>query len=208
MSNKERKRMNIIRQIETRIETWLGKLPRLPKDARDWLGDNSWWLVIIFIVTIGVDALGSLAVVLSNLMPMGASYTAAYYSSATFLIFSTIKAMTSFGFSIIEIILLSVAIQPLRQRNKKGWVLVFAALLIHAIATIVGAVLSLNAFNFMVDIIFGALWLGFLAYFLFEIRGDFVRVVSTKKSTEKALKRATKKAVKTSVSGTSDKQKS
>lgn len=171
-----------IRRIEKRVRQWFRLLPRLPREVLDWLCANLWWLVVLFIAVIGVDAIGSFAVVLNNIFFVKTSSTALYYNSTMFLVFSTIRALASFIFSIIELCLLAFSIQPLRRQEKKGWVLVYAVLLIHILAIIAVAILSLNSFDFMVDIIFGALWLLFLAYFLFEVRDEFIHTISSKKS--------------------------
>ena len=180
--------MGYFSRLEKQFVKWFENLPRLPRETRDWLATNGWWLIIIFIAAIGVDAIGSLAAFAANVIPLGSSYVASYYGSATFIAFSATKMGLSFVFSAIEITLLALAIQPLRDRQKKGWVLVFAALLLHALAVVADAILTLNSFSFVVEIVFGVLWLGMLAYLLFEVRDEFSHVVVVKKAKHKKSK--------------------
>lgn len=179
-----------LNRLEKQIIKWFDNLPRFPREVRDWLGTNSWWLIIIFIAAIGVDAIWSLAAFVANIVPLGTSYVASYYGSATFVAFSTAKVGVSFVFGAIEITLLLLAIQPLKDKQKKGWVLVFVTLLLHSLAVFASAILTLNSFSFVVEIVFNAVWLGTLAYVLFEVREEFSRIVIRRKTSHKKSKKA------------------
>ena len=104
------------------------------------------------------------------------STVASYYVSTTFLTVTLIRSIVSLVFCVIEFILLIMAIRPLREKQKKGWVLMFGVLLLGAVSAVVSALITLSVFNFIQSIIFSALWLAISAYFLFEIRSEFAHV--------------------------------
>lgn len=171
--------MDFLSKLEQTILRWLKNAPHLPDSARKWCAENAWWVVAICAVAAGVGALGLVVALFNNMSALGSPF-AAYYASETLVAWATIKIAVKLGFTLVVCLLLALAIMPVRTKHKKGWVLFFCAWGLSALGVVVSAVLTLSTLNFLTDLIFGALWLGVWAYFLFEIHGQFIRVERTK----------------------------
>ncbi len=162
-------------KLEKTVFGWFKNVPGLPEGARKWLADNIWWIVIVGLVLTIISVLGSLAALSTRISVLGTVAASYYVSSVTssWLIVADIVALL---FMIAEAILLFFAIQPLREKQKKGWVLLFATWLLGAVALVVNALLGLSVLHFIVAILFGAIWLAISGYFLFEIHSQFAHV--------------------------------
>lgn len=171
--------MEFLSKLERTVLKWLKDAPHLPESARRWCGDNAWWIVAICAAGAGVGALGLVVALFSNLSALGSPF-ATYYASETLVAWATIKTAVKLGFTVLVCLLLVLAIMPVQTKQKKGWVLFFTAWIVSALGVVVSAVLTLSTLNFIIDLIFGALWLGVWAYFLFEIHGQFQRVERSK----------------------------
>jgi len=171
--------MDMLSQLERTVQGWLKGLPHLPLVVRKWLGDNIWWIVVIGAVLSGIAVLGLLIGLLTDLSALTTPYVS-YYASTTFVTWVIIKTIVTLVFTALECVLLAMAVTPLKEKQKKGWVLLFAVLLLGVISAVVGAILTLNAFSFITSIIFSAIWVAISAYFLFEIHGQFAHVERSK----------------------------
>ncbi len=167
--------MDALSKLERTIKGWLKDVPHLPAGVRTWLGDNVWWIVVIGTVLTGIGALGLLGALITHLTSLG-SPVVSYYASTTFVGWLIVNAAVGLFFTAIEFLLMAFAISPLKAKQKKGWVLLFASWLVAIIAMVVGAVLTLNPLGFVGNLIFGTLWIAVTAYFLFEIHGEFAHV--------------------------------
>lgn len=171
--------MEFLLKLEQVLHKWLKGAPHLPTSAHRWLGENIWWVTAVFAVAAGVGVLGLTLSFFRDLVAIGSPF-ASYYASETFVMWSAIQNAVKLAFTAVVCLLLALAIAPLRLRQQKGWVLAFAALLVSALGVVVSAVLTLSTLNFITNIIFGALWLGVWAYFIFEMRSQFVHVEQSK----------------------------
>lgn len=72
-------------------------------------------------------------------------------------------------FGAAGIIIEAMAISPLKVGRKKGWDLMFMAMLVGVLGGLISAVLSVRLF----DIVFQAIGLFIAGYFLFEVRNYF-----------------------------------
>jgi FtsH-binding integral membrane protein len=167
--------MQFLNKLERTVLGWFKGVPNLPTGARKWLGDNMWWIVLIGAILTGLGVLGSLAAI-SALLSVLDSVAVSYYTSTTVTSWAIVTGFVGLAFSIVEGVLLAVAVKPLKDKQKKGWVLLFATWLVGAIAVIVNSILSLNVFGFIIGILFGAVWAAISGYFLFEIHGQFAHV--------------------------------
>lgn len=181
--------MDILHKFEKKVLSWFKSAPNLPDGARKWLGDNIWWITLIGLILTVVSLLSLLAG-LNERVALLNSVVASYYTSSTVMSWAIVTAIVSSVFLILQGILLAMAIQPLKQKQKKGWVLLFGSWLVAGLAVVVSAVLTLSVFSFIINILFGAVWLAVIGYFLFEIHGQFAHVERSKgvKSAEKATK--------------------
>lgn len=182
--------MEILSKLERTVLGWLKSVPHLPTNARKWLGDNVWWIAVIGAVLGGIGVLGLIIALFGNISTLSSPFVS-YYASATFITWLIIQTIIGLVFAVIEFLLLAFAITPLKEKQKKGWVLLFAVWLVGAVSVVVNAILTLNPFSFITSIIFGALWLALSGYFLFEIHSQFAHVerskgVKSKPSAKKA----------------------
>lgn len=178
--------MELLSQLEHKIVSWFKAAPHLPEAGQKWLADNVWWIVVIGIVLSGMAILGLLFTVFGTLSVLG-GYGVSFYASTTFLVIVVIRSLVSLLFTGLNVALLAFAITPLKEKQKKGWVLLFIVWLLNAVSIVVSGVLTLSVFGFITTIIFGALGLAVAGYFLFEIHGQFAHVERSKgvKATKK-----------------------
>lgn len=171
--------MKLLSKLEQMVLGWLKSVPHLPIGVRKWLGDNAWWIAAIGAVLTGISALWLLVALFSNMALLGGPATA-YYASTTFVAWLVVTTLVSLVFAVLYCVLLSTSVSPLKEKQKKGWVLLFAVWLVGVLAVVVNAVLTLNPLTFITSIIFGALWLAVTGYFLFEIHGQFAHIEKSK----------------------------
>jgi len=152
-----------LRDTEVKIASWFHKTPSLPNSWRTWLAVNAWWLMIVAAVLVIATALGTLAEFL-------AVFTTQNLGNRLPWLFESLAGLI---FAIGQSIVLIMAIPPLRQMSKKGWVLLFVSLLILGISVVVDAILTFNLHDFIWGIIDGVIGLAIASYLLFEIRTYF-----------------------------------
>ena len=167
--------MEVLGKLERMVLGWLKSVPHLPAGGRKWLGENVWWIALVGAILSAISALFTLIGVLGVLSVVG-TVAATYYAASAFTGWAIVTGLVSLAFIVLEAVLLFIAVKPLQARQKKGWVLLFANWLLAAVSVVVSAVLSLNPFSFIFGIIFGAVWLAVIGYFLFEIHGQFAHV--------------------------------
>lgn len=171
--------MQPLTKLENKILSWIKDVPQLPSTARKWLGDNSWWIVLIIAIVLGISALFTFFRVMSLISVLG-TIGASFYAVSTVTTVGITIGFIQLAFIIAIGLLLAYAVKPLQRKQKKGWVLLFAAWLVMILSIVVGAVLSFDVFSFIVNIIFGAICIAIVGYFLFEIHGQFAHVEKSK----------------------------
>ncbi|HRN90623.1 MAG TPA: hypothetical protein PK265_01435 [Candidatus Saccharibacteria bacterium] len=181
--------MEFVNKIENMVGGWLKSVPHLPAAGQKWLGVNVWWIVLIGVILSGIGLLMTLGGIFTAMTFIGATttyYGALVAESYTGMWF--VSAIVSLIFSAVSVLILALAINPLKNLQKKGWSLLFLSWLVNAVAIVVNIVLSFSVLTLIMGIIFGGIVLAISAYFIFEIRGQFQG--STKKA--KAATAATK----------------
>jgi hypothetical protein len=180
--------MEFINKLETTVVGWAKNVPHLPPAGQKWLGQNVWWIVLIGAIVSGIAllfAIGALFTLIALLGAVTASYYGAY--AATGVTGLTIAAaIVSLVFVVFRVILLAVSVKPLKEMQKKGWVLLFIVWLLQGLSVVISAVLSFSIAGFLLGIIFGAIGLAVSGYFLFEIHGQFAHSPRVTKSAKKA----------------------
>lgn len=161
--------MKELNKLENKVASWLKPLPHLPAAAKKWLAVNIWWIQLVGIVILGITGFTILGALI---LAMGATVTfwiVPKFSTAS--IFAPfISLLLKFGI----IVLMSLAIGPLKNLKKKGWDYLFLALVISAAASVFDSLTSFNASGFISNVLSSAVAVGVGAYFLFEIRSYFV----------------------------------
>lgn len=159
--------MELVHKLENTVAGWYKGAPHLPPNGQVWLWKNVWWIVLIGVILSAVSllfVLGSLVFLMSFVGVVDSAYgssTAAAYGSL-----SLIAVLVSIVVLVVTLILEAIAIKPLKDLQKKGWNLIFLALLANIIGSVVALIVSINAFNLILTLIWSAIG----AYFLFEIR--------------------------------------
>lgn len=177
--------MEFITKLETTVAGWVKNLPHLPPAGQKWLAQNVWWIVLIGAIASGIAVLISLF----GLLLGGAAASYVYVIDPGFATWVLISGIVTLIFTTIRGLILAVAVTPLKNMQKKGWVLLFISWLVNALAVVVGAILSLSVIGFIGAILFGAISLAITGYFIFEIHGQFAhsaRITKTAKTTKKA----------------------
>ena len=170
--------METIERLEVTIAKWYENMPHLPKNGQKWLASNAWWLVLIGVILSTLGIMGFLMLVLlSSALLTGVAGVAGAAIGGIALLASLVY----FVFSIIEIILSIMAISPLKALRKKGWTLLFTAMLVNVLAFVIGFIFSFNVFSLLRELV--AVGIGM--YFLFEVRDYFVLARHTTKTAKK-----------------------
>jgi hypothetical protein len=172
--------MSKIRQLETLIEGWMRVAPHLPMNAKKWLADNVWWIVLVVAILSAINVLSVIGGISAyyNFVGNTAGYVGMYaiptYSAGW--IWSSIINLAVVGLSVV---LYFKAVTPLKEHRKWGWDLMFIVLLLQAVNVLSNAVFNFSIFGFIFTALFGAAGLAIGAYFLFEVRSYFIK--STKR---------------------------
>ena len=172
--------MNYLSKLEEKVFGWFKAAPNLPNGARKSLAENIWWIAIVGAIFMVINALRGLSFLEKQVSLQGTEASSYYISSAISSDWSILTVTISVIFLILQIILLLLAVNPLKEMQKKGWVLLFASWLLSGVALVANALLTLGAVSFIITVLFGAVWLAISGYFLFEIHGQFARVERSK----------------------------
>lgn len=177
--------MESLKKIEHTIEGWLKSVPHLPVEWRHWLGANVWWIVIIGVVASAVAIISTLGILFGGAALIGGlglygGYGPAVAASSAFFAWGFIHTLIALAFLAAQGLLLFTAIKPLRAKKQKGWSLLFAALVVSGVASVVSAVLTFSFGGFISGIFFGAIGFAIGAYLAFEIKGEFTPVKVSK----------------------------
>lgn len=113
--------MEYISKLEKTILGWLKNVPHLPSVARKWLGENVWWIAVIGLVGSCLAAVIGLIGVLGTASLVG-TVAVSYYAVSTFTAWALVTSIVGLVFLAIDIILLAMAIKPLRRvRRRDGY---------------------------------------------------------------------------------------
>lgn len=173
--------MSALTNLEQTLVQWQKQSPlHLPASWRKWLGDNSWWLVIIGVVAAALSVIGSLRVLLwaEDVLRTTRQYAESLgvtvpHASATYDVGLWISVAT---FVVVALIQLR-AIQPLRAKKKSGWDLLFLAMIVSLVGGLVSGLLSGSILGTIVGLAISAV-IGW--FIIFEIRGEFLPASSKK----------------------------
>ena len=171
--------MEMLAKLERKILEWVKGVPHLPESARKWLGNNIWWIAVIGAVISGIGVL-SLIVSLFTVIATFGSPIVSYYAAPSFLGWVIVTTAVSLFFTAVSGLLLAFAIMPLKEKQKKGWVLLFAVWLVGILSALVSAILTLNVLTIIGSVIFSAVWVAITGYLLFEIHGQFAHTEKSK----------------------------
>jgi hypothetical protein len=161
-----------LRKLEQRILGWVKDVPHLPTEVQAWLGRNIWIIVMVGSIIIAVATFFDLInwLTLVNLLNDPASR---YYVYGGVAGWSMTTSILSYVFTALLLVLLFTAVKPLKSQSKKGWVILFFAWLFFIASTALKAVLTLNAFDFILTLLLGVTAALITGYILFEVHAYF-----------------------------------
>lgn len=162
--------MQVLHGLESKIADMAKGLPHLPKEFTKWLSENAWWLTLIGVV-IGLLAIFPLLGLTLFASALTATYSVYYpYGLGQSGLFQT-SLWVSLGFYVLLVVIEAFAISPLKGMKKRGWDLLFLAVLVSAASSVVNAILTTS----FVGLFGAAIALAIGLYVLFEIRSRFVK---------------------------------
>jgi len=163
--------VEIIYKAEQLIESWHKSLPHLPANLRKWIADNGWWIVLVGVVLMSLQAVGVLAVLLIGTVAAGVLGGLAILGPLTAVAGGLLIIVGAIFFTVflIELVLSAMAISPLKAKQRKGWVLIFTVSLIEVVSAVLTFIFSMEVFSF----IWGLAWAAAGLYILFEVRDAF-----------------------------------
>lgn len=169
--------METVRKLEVMIAGWYKNVPHLPKNGQKWLADNAWWLVLIGVILSVMGLFGIISLLFlagAGLTLAGGAVGGAYGTAvgAALTGIVLITALVSLAVYVIELVLMIMAVSPLKEQKKKGWDLIFLVFLVNVISIIVTGIIGFNPVSIM-GTLWALLWAAVGAYFLFEVRGYF-----------------------------------
>jgi hypothetical protein len=177
-----------VSKLEQTVAGWLKKVPHLPESGQKWLAENIWWITLVGAIISSISVLFGLVGLFSIISVLSSVAVYAYAIGPVYTGWTVVTALVSLLLLALSTIVLWVAVKPLQEKTKKGWTILFIALLVEAASVIIDSVLSLNPFGIISGLIFGAIGIAIGAYFIFEIRGQFAH------QTKAAAKPVEKKA--------------
>lgn len=160
--------MKTIDELEERVANWYKQIPHLPKGGQKWLAENIWWLVLIGVI---IGALGALSLVLVTLFGGVFLAGAVFLYSAQYGGLALLIAAIMIGAMLLNVIVAAMSISPLKDKQKKGWTLLFIALLLTFVSMLLEDLLRFSFFGIIEDVLRVAVG----GYFLFEVRDWFGR---------------------------------
>lgn len=179
--------MESVHKLEKTVADWYKGMPHLPSGGQKWLADNVWWIVIIGVVLSAFGLFGIISLLFlagAGLTLAGGAIGSGYGAAAGAALggLLIITSLISLAVYIVELVLMVMAISPLKAHKKLGWDLLFIVTLINVASIVVTGLIAMNIFS----IFWGLVWAAVGAYFLFEIRSHFEgHKVATKKAEAK-----------------------
>lgn len=167
--------MELINKLEKTILGWVKHVPHLPVAGQKWLGINAWWIILVCTIISGFATLFAL-IGLSALVSLIGSVSSTYYVTGTMSNWAIVSSAVSVVFLALVTLIYALAVKPLQNRQKKGWVLLFLSWIVNGVSVVVSSVLSMSVVGFIIGILFGAIFLAISGYFIFEIHGQFAHV--------------------------------
>lgn len=167
--------MEQVKKLEQVLAGWYKNAPHLPQNGQKWLTQNAWWIVLIGVI---LGAIGVVAVVMGTLFAGTLLTAVGGLVGAAVGGFLLVVVLISLVFSVIELVLMALAIAPLKDGKKKGWNYLFVAFIVTAIAVIVDFILHVNGNGFM-SLVWNAICLAIGGYFIFEIRSYMLGAKAT-----------------------------
>lgn len=175
--------MEFVNKLETTIAGWVKNVPHLPVAGQKWLAQNVWWIALVGAILTGISLLISIGGLFTLIALIGSAASYYYIAGAAVNSWSIVSAIVGLVILALRGLLLALSVQPLKALQKKGWTLLFLTWLLNVVSVVLGAILTLSVFGFIIGILFGAIGIVISGYFLFEIHGQFAHVARSARKT-------------------------
>lgn len=158
--------MKYVGKLERTLGAWYGRLPELPPKVQQWIADNLWWIVLLGAIVMALGLLSVLGVLLVGTMLL--SVFAGVYGHVLGVIVAllTIVWMALYVF---DMVLLFLAVSPLRAHRMQGWRTLFYVLLLGAGVEVTYVFVSADVMSFIWSMVLTAA----AGYILFQVRDRF-----------------------------------
>lgn len=164
----------MLKSIEKSLEGVFKGAPDLPKGAKDWLVSAWPWLALIFGVLQILLAIGLFGVfsVADTALETSATYYRIYAGETVTTLSSVDKLVVYLGIAMLAVdaVILLMAYPHLVKRARRGWDLLFLAMIINAGYAVVSLFVSGNNFGDFISSILGS---AIGLYLLFQIKSAY-----------------------------------
>ncbi|HRQ87047.1 MAG TPA: hypothetical protein PLY16_02965 [Candidatus Saccharibacteria bacterium] len=173
----------VVQKLETAVAQIVKPIPHLPAKGQKWFADNVWWIVLVGAILGGIALLFAIVGLFQVISLMNAfnyyaySYIPAHQFGSGMVFASVVSVVTM----VVTVGLFATAIKPLMNKAAKGWHLLFIAVVVGAILSLVNGLIMATVGSFIVTLIMTAISFMIGSYFLFEIRSHFVRTADGSK---------------------------
>lgn len=170
--------MNPLTTLEKTLARLFAQAPHLSVNARRWVGENIWWIVLVIALASTLGLLGDLPKLLKTASMTAATYNVFYPYSAVTVGSVVASGLVTLSLGVVIVVLLFLAVTPLKEQRLIGWRLLLMTRIIAIISAIATFIILIQNFS-----LYGLLWdLAFILielYILFEVRDEFrVRAVA------------------------------
>lgn len=176
--------METVTKLENRIASWYEGMPHLPKNGQQWLAKNMWWIALV----------GAVVGTISLFMALFGTFLAGLFLSSFGGVIGAVVAapiifvaLVSSAAAIVTVVLMFMAVSPLKVQQKRGWTLLFITVLLQVAVQAVTLIFTFNLF----EVVWGLLFTAIGAYFLFEVRSHFEASAAKHKATVTTDKKTT-----------------
>lgn len=160
--------------LELKIVQWFKPLPHFPASFKKWLGDNIWWIVLIGAIASTISSLVLISgfITLVSIVSGAAHYEAWYLNNTYYNWWNVVVALINLAFTVVVTILMWQSVGKLKDRQERGWHLLFIIALIDAAGSVLIDVLNLS----FLGLVFSLIGVAIGMYIIFEFRSEFVKI--------------------------------
>lgn len=136
--------LTMIDSLTTLLRKIYQPLPRLDGDTKKWFRDNLWIFALIIAIICALNGLQLLVSFVRSLETMTAvSYVYMYASSASVLDFLRFNLGASMLLAVVEAILFSLSVLPLKEYKHRGWTLLLFGMVVAVCVAFLGLIVGL-----------------------------------------------------------------
>lgn len=158
--------MEFIKKCEITIAGWFAQAPHMSTSGRTWLAKNIWWMALVGAI---IGAVGLVITMIGTLFAGALLSTFGGFVGALVAAPLILAVLITSAVAIATVVLLFVAVSPLKKGQRRGWTLLFIAVLLQVAVEALTLILTFNIF----EVVWGLLFTAIAAYFLFEIREQY-----------------------------------